>query len=151
MTPAMIWTIVRDAAVLAALGFVIWRLVDYGEDRVKSQDLKAVQAQIAQNSKQVASWQAQAEAANAKESQDLASVDAHIAANHAPIIVRVPTRAGPVPGAPACPAGADPNGGGADPGSGVDIRPALAAFETKYEKALADCRQVVDSWPAAAR
>ena len=42
---------------------------------------------------------------------------------------------------------ADPQGGRADPGSGVDIRAALDALELKYERVLADYRQLDAEWP----
>lgn len=34
-----------------------------------------------------------------------------------------------------------------DPGPGIDLRPQLAAFVTKYENALSDCRRMAAEWP----
>lgn len=57
----------------------------------------------------------------------------------------------PVVRIPAEAAATHAGGGGSDSGSrgdrGSDVRPALDAFERKYETALADCREILAKWP----
>lgn len=147
-------SLARDFAIVGALGFIVWKLVDFGEDRIKAQDLKAVQAQIAHNVELQSQWQAKSEAADAQRTQDLADLAARIDANHQPVIVRIAPHPSPVPIAAACPvspvaaSGAADNGSGGD--SGPDVRPLINAFELKYETALAGCRAALAQWPVAA-
>ena len=148
-------SLARDFAIVGALGFIVWKLVDFGEDRIKAQDLKAVQAQIAANAKIQSQWQAKSEAADAQRTQDLADLAARIDANHQPVIVRIAPHPSPVPIAAACPVSPVAASGAADHGSGVDsgpadVRPLINAFELKYETALAGCRAALAQWPVAA-
>jgi hypothetical protein len=84
--------------------------------------------------------------------KDIAKIDATPPRTD-PVIVYVhtpnPVRIGPVPGTEAQAGGvpADPQGGGSDLGRGVNIRAALDSLEVKYEKVLADYRQLDSEWP----
>lgn len=149
MTPPAIYTLVKDLIILAALGFVIFKLIDYGEDRVKKQDLAAVSKQIDANAAQVTAWTRQRESADAQAKSDMADISARIGAQRAPIIVRVPAGASTVPGIAATSVCPTPEGGGSDNGSGVDIRASINAFELKYEGALTQCRAVLAAWPTS--
>lgn len=147
MTPAAYIALARDIVILIALGLLIWLLVAFGRDMIKVKDMKAVQAQIAQNSQQVAQWAQEARDAQTQRTQDMAQVSAAIAAQHAPIVLRGPSSACPVPRDSAEAPSQSAAPGSADTGSGVDLRPAISGFELKYETALADCRQALASWP----
>lgn len=150
MTPAQIIALIRDAAIVGALGFIAWKLIAYGEDRVKASDLVAVKRQISQNADQQAEWQKQQEQADAQRTQDMASLGARIDSNQRPVFVRGPASAGAVPdhstAAASCPAA----GGRPDDGPGIDIRASINEFEKRYEGALADCRDVFSQWPLSA-
>ena len=153
MKPAAYIALARDLIVLVALGLLIWLLISFGSDRVKVADMKALQKQITSNAKTEADWRKEQTDASAKRDTDLAKVAAGIANQHTPVIVRTgPARACPVPipaaqtgGSPATAGGTDEGRGGS--GESVDIRPALNAFELKYETVIADCRQLWDAWP----
>jgi len=144
MTPAQILALVRDIGILCALAFLVFRIYSDGESAVKAKDLIAVQQQLTQNSERQSQWAQEAHDAAIQHTQDLAQVVAVIGAQRAPVILQpAPTASGacPVPGHPPTPTG-EPAAAG-----GVDIRAGINAFELKYETALADCRQVLSSWP----
>ena len=144
MTPAQILSLIRDIAVLLALGFVVWRIYEDGEDRVTLADMRAVQAQVVKNTQVVSGWQKEASDAEGKRNEEMAAISTAIAAQRTSVIVQ-PTapacHASPVPNTPAAPASSPPASGG------FDIRPRINAFELKYEKALSDCRSVLAQWP----
>lgn len=91
-------------------------------------------------------------AAETTHANDLRTID-HAPPRTDPVIVCVrtpsPVRVGPVPGAKAETGGlpADTQAGGTDSGRGVNIRAALNDLEVKYEKVLADYRQLDSEWP----
>jgi hypothetical protein len=146
MSPAAIIALIKDVVIVGAIGLVAYFLVSYGKDIVKVSDMKAIEAQIQKNAQQQEKWQKDATDADAKRSSEMYAVATTIAGQHGPIIVRQPS-ACPVSNDPAK-AGSEPaKGGGADPGSGTDIRPAVNAFELKYEQSLADCRDALAKWP----
>lgn len=152
MTPGQIIALIKDLAIVVTLGLAIWLLISYGKDIVKVSDMKAVQKQLAQNAITEAQWRQEQEAANAQRDTQLAQVGAAIANQHAPVLVCRSPNPGPVPSVPAATADAHPGIGGTDTGPGggdkpIDIRPAINAFELKYETALADCRAAIASWP----
>lgn len=155
MTPGQIVALVRDALILAALGFVVWWIWRSGEDRVKVADMAAVQKQLAANATELANWRAQSAQAETQHAADLQTINATLAQHNQPLIVRVPAPA-PRPGAVPSPASAACNqpaaSGATDARSGggtttVDLRPAISGIEARYEAALADCRAALAKWP----
>jgi hypothetical protein len=153
MSPAAIYTAVRDLVILAVIGFIAWQVYALGADRVKLADMAAVTKQLNQNAAQSAAWQKESTDANAQRAAELAQVSRDIASHASPVyVVRNAPSAGPVP-APATAAGCGaPAGGGAHAGPGddpsaIDIRPQIALFEQRYERALADCRALLNAWP----
>lgn len=136
--------IIRDVAIVSAVLFVCWKLVDYGEDKAQLADFRALQAQVAHDQQIQQQWNASVEKADAQREQDMASINTRIDAQHTPIIVRVPSPAQqPVLSGPSAAPGGEPAGSG-----GIDIRPGVNAFEHKYESALADCRDALARWPS---
>ena len=154
MTPAAIYAAVRDVLILAVIGFIAFKVYELGADQVKVADMKAVQKQLSSNAAQAAAWQKESSDANAQRAQDLEDVRAAVAAHGSePVyIVRNAPSGGAVP-APAAAAGCGrPASGGTDAGPrgdplAVDVRPAINAFELKYETVLANCRAAIASWP----
>ncbi len=153
MTPGAIIALIKDGLIILAIGAAIWLFVTYGKDIVKVADMKAVQKQITANAATEANWRKEQIDANTQRDATLAQVAAGIANQHAPVIVRNgPARVCPMPVA-ATQAGSPPAAtGGTDEGRGsnsesIDIRPALNAFELKYETVIADCRAALDGWP----
>lgn len=150
MSISTIISLARDVFIVAALGFVIWWIHSSGEDHVKLKDMAAVQKQLAANAvveKQNAEDAATAQVIHDQELEDIAH---RIASQRAPVFMcpRSPDTS-LVSGHPApTQNGHEPTQSGtADAGSGIDIRAAVNAFESKYEQALSDCRQVISSWP----
>lgn len=156
MTPTQILALVRDLVVLVALGFIVYVLIKFGEDRVTAKDMKAVQTQLTNNASTQARWQTEASHAIAQLHTENADTARAIGQQHAPIIVRIPASGSSLPAAPAAAAGqpACPGGPAAGPGENpqpagvdVDIRAQVNAFELRYEEALANCRSVLAQWP----
>ena len=156
MSPAAIYTAVRDLLILAVIGFIAFRVYTDGKNAAKVADMAAVQKQLAANAAQSAAWQKESSDANLKRQSELAQVSSAIGAQRAPVLVCPgPSSPGPLPshptgagGEPAAPRSADagPRAGAA----AIDIRPAINAFELKYERAFADCRSVLNQWPKEA-
>jgi hypothetical protein len=147
MTPAQIIALVRDILVVGALSWVVWRLYTDGENRVRQQDLEAVNKQLLQNQQEQYRWEQEKRDAESKASSEREQLAAAIGAQHAPVIVRVPSGAGTVPSTSPSAPGGTACAGGSEAGSGVDVRPGINAFETKYEGYLASCRAVLNEWP----
>lgn len=147
MTPAQILAIIKDVAIIAGLIFVVLWIRNDGKNVVKIQDLQAVQKQLAANAAQEAAWATQRQQAEVQHAQDIQAVSAAVNAHSAPIIVRVPANPSPLPGTSPTATGANPGRGGSDDGPRIDLRPAVSAFERKYETAFADCRSALSQWP----
>lgn len=147
MTPGQIIALVRDVVILIALGLLIWLLISYGKDVVKVSDMRAVQKQIDTNAQTEAQWRKEQTDANQARDTQIAQVGAAIASQRAPVRLCGPTRASPLPSPTAAPSGSNTVPGGTDSGSGVDLRPAINAFELKYETAFASCRAALAGWP----
>jgi hypothetical protein len=110
----------------------------------------------------VTETKAQAESAQEQKDKDYAEQthnaqvqhDAELAGLHpvtTPLIVYRNSPAlcsNPVPNPAAAPSSTSARGAVVG-GSGVDLRPAVDAFERKYETALADCREALKSWPTS--
>lgn len=153
MSPATIIALIRDAAILGALGFVILWIRNEGAQSVKKQDLKAVQSQLADNALRQQQYAQEARDAQTQHSHDVETISAAIAAHSAqPVFVRVPAGPGPLHGVSSAtgdqsaPSGSTHAGPG-EPIPPIDIRPGLIAFEQRYENALDECRQALASWP----
>lgn len=152
MTPTAIIALVRDVAIVGALAFIIWWIRTDGANSVKVSDMQAVQKQLDSNTKLVAQWSQEAHDAQTQRTQDMAQVSAAIAAHSAPIVVMRDRPASPVAvSSIAVSTGTQPAASGnPDPGprsDPVDVRPAINAFELKYEGFLADCRAEHAQWP----
>lgn len=149
MTPGMYIALARDLGIALALAFIVWKIYGAGENAVKVNDLKSLQAQIADQAKTVDTWRQENTDANTQLSRDLASL-------HAPAPDKPPVwlcDAAPSPrravlSSPAASTDSShPSPGGSDDGRRRDIRPQLEAFKLKYETALAECRSVIAQWP----
>jgi hypothetical protein len=101
-------------------------------------------------------WKTREANSDAQRVADMQAINDRIDAYSAPVIVRVPAYPGALPGPAAGALGVHPASGPTDSGSGsaatsggydIDIRPAVRAFEKRYETALAQCREVVADWP----
>lgn len=148
MTPSQIIALIRDAVIVAALGFVVWRVYSAGENAIKVDDIKALQAQLSDNAEKQAQWAKDSQDAQTQRAQDMVQVTAAINAQHAPIVLRSgPSSTCPVPRAPASPASIPPGTGSAQSAAGGDIRPEINRFELRLESVVADCRAALASWP----
>ena len=147
MTPGAYLALARDIGIALALAFLVWKIYGAGENAVKVNDLKALQAQLQDNAAQEQKWRNDADAAQAQLQTDLADVHARIARQRDPIVLRVPVPPAAVPSLSAPPAGSAASGRGDDTAVGVDLRPQINAFETDLETALGQCRAVLASWP----
>jgi|SRR5205807_3417684 len=155
MTPAQMVGLARDVAQCLALGFVVWWIWHAGGDRVKVQDMGAVQKQLTANAAKLDEWRKEAANADQKRASDLQGVRDLIAQHNQPILVRTAApapRAGAVPNPTLATGCTTASGGGVDAGSGggartVDLRPDISRLETKYETALGDCRSALAKWP----
>lgn len=149
MTPGMYIALARDIGIALALGFLVWKIYNAGENAVKVSDLKALQFQIAEQAKTVEDWHQESTNANDQLSRDLASLHAP-APDKPPVwLCNVPASPGravlPTPAASTD--SAHPALGGTDDGRRRDIRPQVEALKLKYETALAECRSVIAQWP----
>lgn len=154
MTPAMIIALVRDAAILGALGFVLLWIHRADVNSIKIQDMKVVQSQLADNALRQKQIAQEVSNAQAQHSRDMETVSAAIVSHSAkPIRLCVSARPSPVHGISTTTAGQPAGSGGTDaPARGdfestLNVRAAISQFELTYESALADCRQALASWP----
>lgn len=156
MTPYILYIKLALAGVLIALvGGTCWHLGSLGPKAALA-EFQAKQSQLTADAVLAERASATAQAvidhqAELTHAQTIVQIDAAHALT-APVFVcspasEVPGRA--VPGAAAQAGGvaADPKEGGIDPGRRVNIRAALDALEIKYEKILADYRQLDAEWP----
>lgn len=154
MTPAAIFSVVKDGLIIAAVAFVCWFLVHTGENVVKVGDLQAVTKQLQANAEQVEKWQQQKDQADGQLQIDLSKINTQPPVAKPPVWVCNNAGPKPVPGIPGPAANVDPGAGGGigpdRPGTGkVDVGPAVDAAERTIETALAECRDLRDSWPKA--
>lgn len=154
MSPTVIIALIRDAAILGALGFVVLWIRNEGAQSVKKQDLKAVQSQLADNALRQQQYAQEARDAQTQHSHDVETISAAIAAHSIqPVLVRIPAGPGTMHGVSATTPGQPTSRGGTheaardDPESAIDVRAAVSQFELTYESALADCRQALAIWP----
>lgn len=163
LTPYLIYLKLGAAAVLLALaagaGFHLGGLkghADAADAKTALQADRAAQSEL--TAKAVLAERASAEATAAQDhitetqhAQTIIQIDS-APVNRTPVFVCSapgPVRIGPMPGAEAQASGqpADTQAGRSDQGRGVNIRAALDALEIKYEKVLADYRQIDAEWP----
>jgi hypothetical protein len=151
VTFGAIIAVIRDVVIVAAIGIVIYLLIHYGEDVVKVTDMAAVQRQITANIQTEAQWRQEQTDADSKRDTEIQQISAAIGAQRAPVYTVQPSaakaRSCAVSSNPITAGGQPAVGGSADSGRGEDLRPAINAFELKYETALADCRSVLSQWP----
>lgn len=149
MTPAAYIALARDIGIALALGFLVWKIYGAGENAVKVNDLKSLQAQIADQAETLKGWRQENTNANDQLTRDLASL--HAPAPDKPPVWLCNAPASPrsevLPAAAASTGSAHPAPGDADAGRGRDIRPQIEAFKLKYETSLAECRSVIAQWP----
>lgn len=154
MTPRAIIALVKDLVIIAAVACTLYFVMNYGEDFVKLKDVQALQLQLKDNATAEARWRQEQVNADTDKEATLSRLALAIGSQRAPVYVLRggSPSAGPVPGAPA-PAGGEPaRPGGTHAGSRGDLepldqRPAVNAYEIKYEGALADCRAGLAKWP----
>ena len=152
MTPAQIIALVRDALIVVGIAWLVFHIYRDGEERVRKQDMEAVQKQLAANAAKSAQFAEEAKNAEAQRVADNLQVMAAVGAYHQPVRLCNSGSAGAVPGAPATAAGhpAGPGttneGIGSDP-FGPDLRPAISGFETKFEGYFSACRSILNQWP----
>jgi hypothetical protein len=149
MTFSAYLSLARDLLIVSALGYILWVVHSQAENSVKVADMQAVEKQVLANAQTLSRWSQEAHDAEVKRETDMAGVTALIGAQHAPIRLCIPPKASPgtVSGNPASTPSGTAASGGTDAGSGEDIRPAINAYELKYESALASCRSVLSQWP----
>lgn len=149
----MIIALIRDVAILGALGFVVLWIRNEGAQSVRKQDLKAVQSQLADNALRQQQYAQEARDAQTQHSHDVETISAAIAAHSIqPVLVRIPPGSGPLHGISTASGNQSAASGSAHPGPGepvplIDIRPGLIQFEQRYENALDECRQALATWP----
>jgi len=153
VTPAAYISLARDIIVLALVGFLVYLLISFGENRVEKKDLKALEQRIVDNAATQKRWRDEDTHANTQRDASLAQLHADVNAHSKPVIVRVPAPQAPgLPSTAGEATSAHPECGGAGSGSGgpwrqIDIRPDLTALKLKYGAALIDCKAVLDKWP----
>jgi hypothetical protein len=154
MTPAAIITLVKDFIILVAVGLLIYLLISYGKDIVKVSDLKEFQKQLTRNAATEEQWRKDQTDAIDANNRTLAKVNTAIDSQRAPVLLcrkppapqQLPAHTGPASSGPASIGGTDERPGD-DRVTVLDIRPQLNFLEHKYEKALSQCRSLLDSWP----
>lgn len=153
MSPTAIIALIRDAIIVGAILTILWFVHRADADHLKVTDLKAIQSQLADNAIRAKQYAQEAADAQAQHSHDVETISAAIAA-HAdqPIRLCVSASASPVHAFPATASDQSAASGSAHPGPGepippIDIRPGIIQFEQRWENALDECRQALNSWP----
>jgi hypothetical protein len=146
--------LLKDLAILAALGFILWYVTHAEHNADQLKDLKANLAQVQQTQTTMTRWQEEETHARTKADSALDALNTRVDALNRPLIVRVPsnTYAALPRGASAPGSSPAPNACGTQPGSlgtvrQVDIGPMLADIERRYGTALIECQRLIDSWP----
>lgn len=147
MTLGLIISLVRDASIVGALGWLLWLVHTDTRNADTVRELRAMQAQVAANAKVEADNAERHATAEAQRRVDMQTIAAAITSNQRPVFVRNAAGPCPVPSNPPSPAGSPPAGGGDHEGAGVDIRPKLNQVELDLEGFAATCRSVLASWP----
>lgn len=148
MTPGAIISLIKDAIIIIAIGLVVYFLINYGKDIVKISDMKALQKQIQANADTIEKWRKESIDADTKRSADLAQVAATIDKQHTPVFVRNPPGSCTVPSTTSKAGDQPSQPAGSDQGRGIDYRPAVNQYESKYSTALIECYAALDKWPS---
>lgn len=153
MTPAAIYTAVRDFLIAAVIGFIAWRIYTDGKNAVTVTQFKQFEKQMAQQAETSAQWHTEATDANTTLAASLGRI------NTAPVVVHDWVRqqsscpdSKVLPAAAPAAGSSDSQGGGSEPGVGTtpdgSRRDAVFAdFKQRREAELAACRVLWDAWP----
>lgn len=153
MTPAAIYTLVKDGVIVGLVLWLLWMVYSSGQNSVTVKQFDALKESIAQNAKQEKDWHAQGAKVDAQTSADIADLHTTIGNQHAPVFVCKSPSGGKLPGDTGSSSSVNPSQGGTDEGRGrssetvVDIRPQVNKLEEKYEDAFAQCRGILAKWP----
>jgi len=143
VTPSQIVELVYRALIVVGVGWLIFHIYREGEDRITSQDLVAVNKQLAANAAIEARREEARKNADAQREADSIAIMGVVRQHQQPIRLCNSSGAGALPGAPTSSPGSPTGGGRPDAGSGENLRPAVSAFELKYEGAFATCRSLL--------
>jgi hypothetical protein len=136
MTPLAVLSWIKEALIFGAIAWIVFFLYHSGGSAERVKELRALNAQIAANAKQ-------SKEAEEHVRSDIQAINAAIDKQHKPVLVYVPRAVPDAPKAASSPAPSGP----VDQGPGTDIRPGINEFEKRYEKSLAECRGILESWP----
>lgn len=139
--------LIRDALILGGILCILWFIHHADQNAAKVADLQAVEKQLDANVKQEAQWAEEARNAEAQRAADNQAVVAAVGTHTSPVFMCRNSGGGPVSGTPAHATSGTPAAGGVDTGPGENLRPAISAFELKYEGYLSACRSVLREWP----
>lgn len=153
MTPGQIIALIRDIAIVAGIGLILWLVYRGGGNSVKAADLAALQAEVRAQGQILDHWHQESNNANATLTADLAKINAAAAIPTRPVwVCSQPSQRKSVLSPTAreavdrdSPAGAALSGVGSD--RLRDIGPQLKEFEQRWETILAECRAEHDQWP----
>lgn len=147
MTVTQIIALVRDLMILILLGVILWVVYRAGENHDLKNQVTALQRAVEANAQTEAQWTKEARDAEVKRQTESAAILAVVGKHSDPIrLCNKDSSSGMSKGAAASP-GDLATAGTNDGGSGKDIRPAVTAFEIKYEGYLAACRSILAGWP----
>jgi hypothetical protein len=145
MSVAAILALIRDVALMAGVGFVLW-FVMHAEHN--ADELRGIKATLGQQQK----WQEGETRAATTANGALSDLNNRLDAldKRGPVIVRIPMPA--KVGAPATAGGASADACPSAPGAGdgvrsIDVRPVLEGPERRIATAMIECRQALDAWP----
>jgi hypothetical protein len=127
---------IKEAAIVGAVGWIVWFLYHSGGSAERVKELQALNQQIAVNARQSKEAEDHVRA-------DIQATNTAIDRQSKPVVVYVPRAVPNAAKAPDKPAQAGP----VDQGPGIDVRPGINEFEKRYETALAECRGVLEAWP----
>lgn len=154
MSPAAIFSLVKDGLIAIAIGVLIYMVYRAGEDRVHAKDIQGLQDQIKRQGDILADWRKEAFDAQEKLASDVAAINAAPALQHRWLCSQPTNSPKPavLPGAAGQADSSDPTGGGVQPGRGTDADGArrdaiLDAFKKRWEIVLAGCRAEDAQWP----
>lgn len=153
MTPAAIYTAVRDFLIVAAIGFLIYRVYTDGKNAVHAEQLTELQKQIGEQAKTLKQWHTDTTNANTELAASIGRINA------APVLTHDWVRPQPscpaakvLPGATAAAGSGSANGGGNQPVGGAapdgpQRDQILADWKRAWEARLATWRAEHAQWP----
>jgi hypothetical protein len=145
MSIGAVLALIRDAAILAGVGFTLWYVMHAEHNADELRNIKATLGQQQQ-------WQGEQTRAASTANSSLNDLNARLDAldKRGPVVVRIPVPAplGSTAAAGSAPANACPSAPGASDGvRSIDIRPVLEGPERRIATAMIECRQALDAWP----